>query len=119
MNQPQQKTSAGSRRTLALVGAVLCGIAAGVSWTYNTGNGTSVFGVAVFARAAIVLALLWLAYPSLKRPLGWFPPVVIVVFLIGVGVMIANPKLLPAVIPLLGIAGTVLGILTWLRKASR
>lgn len=119
MNQPQQKTGLRSRRTLALAGAVLCGIAAGLSWTYSTGSGTSTFGFAVFMRAAIVFALLWLAYPSLQRPLRWCPPVVVVVFLVGLGVMIANPRLVPAVVPLLGIAGTVLGVLTWLRKTSR
>ncbi|MGI9466252.1 MAG: hypothetical protein ACR2OA_03925 [Rubripirellula sp.] len=55
-------------------------------------------------RVGLVMAGLWIAWPSLLRPINWLPPGIAVLGVIALGVIAARPVLAIAAIPLVGAA---------------
>lgn len=61
------------------------------------------FLIGVCGRLSIVLATLWLAWPSLKRPANWLPAGVVVAALVGLLVIAVQPRLVAMVGPVIGL----------------
>lgn len=55
-------------------------------------------------RVGLVMGGLWIAWPSLLRPINWLPPGIAVLGVIAIGVIAARPVLAVAAIPLVGAA---------------
>ena len=55
-------------------------------------------------RVGLVMAGLWMAWPSLLRPINWLPPGIAVLGVIALGVIAARPALAIGAIPLVGAA---------------
>jgi xanthosine utilization system XapX-like protein len=83
---------------------VLAAIGYATPWLENwTGSeSTSQFVVSAMTRIGLVLGAIWLAWDSMRRPASWFPPGLAMVGVIGIVVIAAQPKLIFAIVPLLG-----------------
>lgn len=55
-------------------------------------------------RVGLVMGGLWIAWPSLLRPINWLPPGIAVACVIALGVIAARPALALVAIPLVGTA---------------
>ncbi len=86
------------RRTLVLLAAI--GLLAGsmAAWWYS-GSGSGSFAAAAMGRIGLVLAALWLAWPSLRRPARWLPPGMAVAGVLMLVVLAARPQLRHVLIP--------------------
>lgn len=103
------KTNAGSplsdaRRLMTLVVSVVMLVASLVAWLVwddSTGN----FVAAACGRIGLVMAALWLAWPSLKRPAKWLPASAPVIGVVALIVIAAQPRLVIPAIPI--VAGLI------------
>lgn len=53
-------------------------------------------------RVGLVMGGLWIAWPSLLRPINWLPPGIAVAGVIAIGVIAARPALALVAIPAIG-----------------
>jgi hypothetical protein len=53
-------------------------------------------------RLTLVMGALWLAWPTVRKPAMWFPPGILAVALIGLGVCVLQPRLALALVPAIG-----------------
>lgn len=91
----------GSRRTLALIFALL--LLAGGGWLAMSQTDSSLtFASAAMLRIGLVLGMLWLAWPSLKRPARWLPPGIAMLVVLSLVVIAAQPRLILVVLPVAG-----------------
>ena len=93
-----QSLSPNFRRTLLLILAILLLVGSVVAWWLGS-ESSAKFAAAAMGRIGLVLAALWLAWPSLRRPARWFPPAVAVIGVISLMVLAAQPRLIFAVVP--------------------
>jgi drug/metabolite transporter superfamily protein YnfA len=63
--------------------------------------GSANFVASASGRIGLVLAALWLAWPSLARPASWLPPGVAVLCVIALVVIATRPQLIVVAIPAL------------------
>ncbi len=99
------------RRSLLLVlSIVLLSICGWLLWRYEN-TGTVKFVAAAAGRIGLVLAALWLAWPTLKRPASWLPPGFAVLGIVLLAILAAQPRsiivMLPAFGALLALASVV------------
>jgi hypothetical protein len=111
MNAPKKREEETDiRRTLILVSAITLLIGSVAAWWYGEG-GSGSFAAAAMGRIGLVLAALWLAWPSLRRPASWLPPGMAVAGVLMLAVLAAQPRLvvvaIPAFIGLLTLAAVV------------
>ncbi|WP_144057828.1 hypothetical protein [Novipirellula maiorica] len=99
------------RRPLLLIVAIALLIGSATAWWLG-GESSSKFAAAAMGRIGLVLAALWLAWPSLRRPARWFPPAVAVIGVISLMVLAAQPRLIFAVVPA---AATLISITMMIR----
>jgi hypothetical protein len=112
----QRKELAGKWRRWALL-VIGCGCVVAGLWANfreASGGGSQFAGNSVL-RIGIVLVALWLALPTLKKPLQWLPPGILVVCLVGVGALAAQPKLIFVIAPAAGGLLAVAGVVRFLR----
>lgn len=76
---------------------------------------TSQFLVSAMARIGLVLGAIWLAWDSMRRPARWLPPGLAMVGVVGIVIIAAQPKLIFAIVPLIG----GLAVLTSVVRAFR
>jgi len=88
------------RRTLVLMLAIALALGSGLAWWWDE-QGTSTFAAAAMGRIGLVMAALWIAWPSLRRPAQWLPPGIAVLGVVVLGVLAANPRLAIVVVPAL------------------
>ena len=86
------------RRTIVLVTAILLLMGSGGSWIFGSGS-TAAFAAATQLRVGLVLAALWLAWPSLEKPAQWVPPGVVMMCLMGLVLLAVQPNLRVLIIP--------------------
>lgn len=90
------------RRLLVLVVAIgmlaTCGF---LQWRFGQ-DGSAKFAAAATGRIGLVLAALWLAWPSLRRPASWLPPGFAIICVVALMVLAAQPRLIIVAIPALG-----------------
>lgn len=67
-------------------------------------------------RVGIVLIALWIALPTLRRPLSWLPPGIVAACLIAIGVVAAQPKLIFVLAPAAGVLVAIAGFARVFRK---
>ncbi|WP_404305005.1 hypothetical protein [Neorhodopirellula lusitana] len=79
-------------------------IGAMTTWmeTWFGSQSTRDFVIAAMTRIGLVLGAIWLAWDSMRRPASWFPPGLAMAGVVGIVVVAAQPKLILAVVPLLG-----------------
>ena len=100
MNSNQPLSNETRRLMVLVISIVLIG---GALMAWQSGDESwSVFVSAIMGRMGIVMAALWLAWPSLQRPASWLPPGIAVACVLGLVVLAANPRLVVFVIPALG-----------------
>ncbi len=95
-NQPEEQTDVRRLSVLVMAIALLSGSFA--SWWYadwESGN----FAAAAMGRIGLVLAALWLAWPSLRRPAQWLPPGMAVAGVLALAILAAQPRLIVVAIP--------------------
>ncbi|TWU21581.1 hypothetical protein Pla52o_37680 [Novipirellula galeiformis] len=104
--------SANFRRPLLLLIAIALLVGSAAVWWWGD-ESSARFAAAAMGRVGLVLAALWLAWPSLRRPARWFPPAVAVIGVISLMVLAAQPRLIFAVVPA---AGTLITITMLVRS---
>ncbi len=101
MNAPESKP-VDPRRSIVLVLAVgLLMICGWVTWRYGQA-GSAKFVAAATGRIGLVMAALWLAWPSLRRPAQWLPPGFAIIGVVTLAVLAAQPRLIIVAIPAFG-----------------
>lgn len=103
------------RRGILLVLSLLAiGFGAAVGLIDGLESGRA-FAAASAFRIGIVLFALWLALPTLRKPMSWLPPGTAALCLIGIMAVAAQPRLLVVLVP---VAGALL-TLGWLVRTFR
>ncbi|KAA5545612.1 hypothetical protein FYK55_07800 [Roseiconus nitratireducens] len=92
-------------------------ISLGAWWFGSDASGSSNFLSAASGRIGIVLAALWLAWPSLKRPAKWLPASAPVIGIIALIVVAAQPKLILPAIPIVAGLVTLSALVRAFRRA--
>jgi hypothetical protein len=104
------------RRLCVLVLAILLLLASGVvSWRYGQA-GSAKFVAAASGRIGLVLAALWLAWPSLRRPARWLPPGFAVMGVVVLAMLAAQPRLIVVAVPAMA---ALLALATVIRSLKR
>lgn len=116
MNRPSPKSIDARRLSLLVVSAVIL-IAAVASWWFKLG-GPDDLPAQMLGRIGIVLAALWLAWPSLKRPAMWLPAGAPVIGIVALIVVAAQPRLLLPAIPMVAVLISLSAIVRAFRKPS-
>lgn len=99
---PPDGTPPDHRRTLMLVMCVvLLSICGWVTWRWGD-EGPARMVSAATGRIGLLLAALWLAWPSLRRPAAWLPPGIAMAGVIGLAVLAVRPTLILVVVPAIG-----------------
>lgn len=99
-------------------------VAGGVAYFTSVGEETlgsasaHAFATAALVRVGLVLGALWLAWDSLRRPAKWLPPGLAVAGVIGIVVVAAQPRLLLAIGPALGVLGVLSAVMRVFRTKS-
>ncbi|QDT09594.1 hypothetical protein [Planctomycetes bacterium K23_9] len=100
-----------ARRAMVLFLSIGLLVGALLAWWF--GDKTwSTFASAAMGRIGLVMAALWLAWPSLTRPARWLPPGIAVACVLGLIVLAAQPRLVVFVLP-------AIGVLTFLATIAR
>ena len=87
------------RRSLVLVLSIaLLSISGWVLWNYEN-TGTVKFVASASGRIGLVLAALWLAWPTLKRPASWLPPGFAVLGVLLLAILAAQPRTVVVMVP--------------------
>lgn len=90
------------RIVVGLLAIVLLVVSAATTlWLGDAGSAN--FAAAASGRIGLVLAALWLAWPSLRRPASWLPPGIPVLCVIGLAAIAAQPRLIVVAIPAMGV----------------
>lgn len=97
---------------LAIALLLVCGF---VTWQYQQ-SGSAKFVAAATGRIGLVMAALWLAWPSLRRPASWLPPGIAVLGVVMLAVLAAQPRLIVVAIPAFG---GLLALATFIRSIKR
>lgn len=101
MSSRQTDLSDGRRITVGALAVVL--LITSATLTFWPGQaGSSNFAASAAGRIGLVLAALWLAWPSLQRPASWLPPGIPVLCVIALAATAANPRLIVVVVPAIG-----------------
>lgn len=113
-----------SRRRLAGGLAVILLTAAALAYVSGVlpewiGSAASAsFLISAMTRMGLVFAAIWLAWDSLQRPARWLPPGLALLGTLSIILVAAQPKLLIAVLPLLGIVAVLTTVLRAFRGKS-
>jgi hypothetical protein len=113
-NRPNQFSNWSWRRSVVGVFSITCLLIGGYQTTIGSGDG--LMGRSVFLRAGVAFLMLWIAWPSLVRPAKWLPPGILLLAMIGLAILIGQPKLIPAVLPLFGFVTVAAIVITYLRR---
>ncbi|MCO8120286.1 hypothetical protein NHH03_00960 [Stieleria sp. TO1_6] len=89
------------RRLMALLLSITMLLLSLAAWWFMSGS-SGQFAAAACGRIGIVMAALWLAWPSLKRPAKWLPASAPVIGVIALIVIAAQPRLILPAIPIVG-----------------
>ena len=115
MNRPEQDPY-DYRRGLVLFLAIALLLASGIiTWKFGQA-GSSKFVAASTGRIGLVMAALWLAWPSLRRPASWLPPGFAVLGVVVLAILAAQPRLIVVAIPAFGV---LLALATVVRSIKR
>jgi len=98
---PQNEMFADGRRSIVLLVAIVMLCTSMASWWWGESSFAR-FSSAALGRMGLVLAAIWMAWPSLRRPAAWFPAAVPVIGIVALMVLAAQPRLLFAVLPAAG-----------------
>lgn len=74
------------------------------------------FAIASMTRVGAVLAAIWLAWDSLRRPARWLPPGLAMIGVAAIIAIAVQPRLMLAVIPLMGVIGVVAVVVNAFRR---
>ncbi|WP_246114379.1 hypothetical protein [Rubripirellula tenax] len=95
------------RRLMVLVISIVLLVACGVvTWKFGS-DGSARFLSAATGRVGLLMAALWLAWPSLKKPARWLPPGIAVAGVIGLAVIAVRPQLALVVFPAIATVGAI------------
>ncbi len=86
-----------------------------VTWRYGQA-GSSRFVAAATGRIGLVMAALWLAWPSLRRPARWLPPGFAIMGVVILAILAAQPRLIVVAVPAFG---ALLALATLIRSINR
>ena len=115
MNNPDSD-STDNRRIMVLIMAIgLLLIYGIVTWRFEQ-DGWAKFVAAATGRIGLVMAALWLAWPSLRRPARWLPPGFAILGVVALVVLAAQPRLIVVAIPAFGV---LLALATFIRSIKR
>ncbi len=98
MNREQNYLSDGRRIVVGVLALILL-ITSAVTTFWITEAGSANFAAAASGRIGLVLAALWLAWPSLRRPASWLPPGIPVLCVIALAAIAAQPRLVIVAVP--------------------
>lgn len=98
---PKQSKPNESRRNLLLAVSLLL-LLSGLWLRLRGGDSALVFASASMLRIGLVMGMLWLAWPSLRRPSQWLAPGMAAVIVLTLIVIAANPRLALVAIPAAG-----------------
>lgn len=125
MSQKSSRTNAGPdhsgaasrlrRRLVLIIAIVLLSVSAGVSWWFGD-DSTARFAASGTGRIGLVMAALWLAWPSLRRPAAWLPPGIAVGVVIALAVVAFQPRLIVVVVPAVGLLFTLAAAVRAMRR---
>jgi hypothetical protein len=115
MNGSQRKPADPRRQLVMIVTIVLLLVSGALSMQFGQ-TGSARFVATATGRVGLLMAALWLAWPSLRRPASWLPPGFAFLGVIVLAVLAAQPRLIVVAIPAFG---TLLALATVLRSFKR
>jgi hypothetical protein len=90
------------RRSLVLVLSIaLLSVSGWMLWSYEN-TGTVKFVASASGRIGLVLAALWLAWPTLRKPASWLPPGFAVLGVLMLAILAAQPRAVVVMVPAFG-----------------
>ncbi|WP_231603196.1 hypothetical protein [Neorhodopirellula pilleata] len=110
------------RRPIAgILAAMMLSLAAVASVTpwltdWTGSESTRDFLISAMTRIGLVIGAIWLAWDSMRRPARWIPPGLAVAGVVGIIVIAAQPKLIFAIVPLLGGLAVLTSIVRVIRR---
>jgi hypothetical protein len=93
---------------------VVLAVVAGLLW-YTGYDVDSGFGSGSLLKVAILLGLVWVAWPAFSRPAKWLPPGIVAVVIVAIGACAVQPKLAFALVPMVGGLITFAGVVRFFR----
>jgi hypothetical protein len=118
MNMGRGDQPDGRRIALGIVAAIL--LVTSALMTFWPGqSGTASFAASASGRIGLVLAALWLAWPSLQRPASWLPPGIVVLCVLALAVIAAQPRLVVVAVPAVAALIALAGFVRMMRGSSR
>ena len=104
------------RRTVVLVSSIILLCVYGlVTFRFGDSSGTARFVAGATGRVGMLMAALWLAWPSLRKPAQWLPPGIAVLCLLAIIVIAAQPRLVVAAIPAIGFLLMLGVVVRWMK----
>ena len=83
---------------------------------WHSASGTPQFLAEASGRISLMMAALWIAWPSLRKPAMWLPPGGAALCILVLGIIAARPRLVVVAIPALGV---LLALATVVRVMKR
>jgi drug/metabolite transporter superfamily protein YnfA len=113
---PTDSQPADLRRLMVLAVAVVLLTFWAVVVVFSESGSSSRLLAGATGRVGLVMAALWMAWPSLRKPARWLPPGIAVTGVLVLVVLAAQPRLMVVAIPALG---TLLAVATIVRVVKR
>ena len=103
------------RPLVLLLSIVLLVIYVWVRWSYEP-TGTAKALAAATGRIGLLLAALWLAWPTLRKPAHWLPPGFAVLGILVLGILAAQPRTIFVLAPVFGALLVLASIVRAIRR---
>ncbi len=114
---PRKTQPLESRRHVALVLALLL-LVAGIWLRMRGGDSSLAFASTSMLRIGLVFGMLWIAWPSLRRPTQWLAPGMAMIIVVTLVVIAANPRLALVAVPAAGTLVTIGAVIRMFRSSK-
>lgn len=105
------------RATVLILSVVLLTVCGWVMWRHEP-TGTTKMVAAASGRIGLLLAALWLAWPTLRKPASWLPPGFAMLGVLVLGILAAQPRSVFVLAPAFAVLLTLASIVRAMRRGD-